>query len=97
MKKLGKEGLAGILVAGLFTPGIVKAKEEKVLTTKGTITTVFQQMIKSKGNFNSTSGLSSAGGFAFSFTPTEKDEIFLNLSVASGNAVNDRSPFNLIP
>jgi porin len=97
MKKLGKEVLAGILVAGLFTPGIVKAKEEKVLTTEGTITTVFQQMIKSKGDFNSTSGLSSAGEFAFSFTPTEKDEIFLNLSVASGNAVNDRSPFNLSP
>ncbi len=97
MKRLRTGILAGILAGIIATPGLVKAKEEKLITTEGTITTVFQQIIKNEGNFTSTSGLSSAGDFAFSFTPTEKDEIFLNLSVASGNAVNNHSPFNLSP
>jgi hypothetical protein len=96
-KKILSHQLLAVLIV-IITPVCVSAYDvNEKLTLEGTLTGVYQY-----GTFNSEGTKDTGRGsgvldLGINFHPTGKDEFYMLLSYAAGNALNTVAPFSLVP
>jgi hypothetical protein len=96
-KKILSHQIFAVLIV-IITPICVSAYDvNEKLTIEGTLTGVYQY-----GNFNSEGTKDTGRGsgvldLGINFHPSDKDEFYILLSYAAGNALNTVVPFSLVP